>query len=98
MNELKKVNHKVDLCVVGGGLGGIFTAISAARHGLKVLLMQDRPVLGGNASSEIRMWVSVDRNKCKQLFLHKCIFHELQHTFLHLNLFLCQVLYLVHIS
>jgi len=54
---MKYKNHKVDLCVVGGGLAGTLTAIASARHGAKVLLMQDRPVLGGNASSEIRMWV-----------------------------------------
>lgn len=51
------IEHSVDFCVVGGGLAGMFAAISAARHGAKVLLMQDRPMLGGNASSEIRMWV-----------------------------------------
>ena len=56
--NLKKVSHKVDLCVVGGGLAGVLCAVAAARHGAKVVLMQDRPVLGGNASSEIRMWVS----------------------------------------
>ena len=50
--------HEVDVCVIGGGIGGMFTAISAARHGAKVALMHDRPVLGGNASSEIRMWIS----------------------------------------
>ena len=50
--------HTADLCVIGGGIAGMFTAISAARHGLKVVLMQDRPVLGGNASGEIRMWIS----------------------------------------
>lgn len=50
--------HEADICVVGGGIGGLFTAISAARHGAKVALMHDRPVLGGNASSEIRMWIS----------------------------------------
>ena len=55
---LKTIHHKADICVVGGGIGGMFTAISAARHGAKVALMQDRPVLGGNASSEIRMWIS----------------------------------------
>jgi len=49
--------HNVDLCVVGGGLAGLCASISAARHGISVVLMQDRPVLGGNASSEIRMWV-----------------------------------------
>ena len=59
MNEALKVkHHKADICVIGGGIGGMFTAISAARQGAKVVLMHDRPVLGGNASSEIRMWIS----------------------------------------
>ncbi len=47
-----------DLCVIGGGLAGICTAISAARHGIRVVLMHERSMLGGNASSEVRMWVS----------------------------------------
>lgn len=47
----------MELCIVGGGMAGICAAISAARHGVKVALMQDRPVLGGNSSSEIRMWI-----------------------------------------
>lgn len=55
---LKTVVHNADICVIGGGIGGMFTAIAAARHGAKVALMHDRPVLGGNASSEIRMWIS----------------------------------------
>lgn len=46
-----------DFCVVGGGMAGICAAIAAAREGAKVVLMHERPVLGGNASSEIRMWV-----------------------------------------
>ena len=59
MNKnLKNIVHNVDVCVIGGGIGGMFTAISSARQGAKVLLMHDRPVLGGNASSEIRMWIS----------------------------------------
>lgn len=58
MNEkLKNVYHKADLCVVGAGLSGMCAAVAAARHGLKVALMHDRPVYGGNASSEIRMWI-----------------------------------------
>ncbi|MFH1477375.1 MAG: FAD-dependent oxidoreductase [Verrucomicrobiota bacterium] len=56
-NSLKESNHCVDFCVVGGGLAGMCAAMAAARHGLKVALIHDRPVLGGNASSEIRMWV-----------------------------------------
>ncbi|MGN1058924.1 MAG: FAD-dependent oxidoreductase [Clostridia bacterium] len=54
---MKTIEHNVDLCVVGGGIAGLCTAVSAARHGISVVLMQDRPVLGGNASSEIRMWI-----------------------------------------
>ena len=54
---MKHIAYKTDLCVVGGGLSGLCCAIAAARHGIKVVLVQDRPVLGGNASSEIRMWV-----------------------------------------
>ncbi|MBT1687141.1 FAD-dependent oxidoreductase [Dawidia soli] len=46
-----------DLVIVGGGLSGACCAITAAREGLKVVLVQDRPVLGGNASSEVRLWV-----------------------------------------
>ena len=49
--------HEADVCVVGGGLAGLCAAVAAARHGARVVLMHDRPVLGGNASSEIRMWV-----------------------------------------
>jgi hypothetical protein len=45
-----------DLVVVGGGIAGSSTALSAARNGLRVALVQDRPVLGGNASSEVRVW------------------------------------------
>jgi hypothetical protein len=44
-----------DLVVVGGGMAGTAAAISAARHGLQVALIQDRPVLGGNNSSEVRV-------------------------------------------
>lgn len=58
MNEnLCKINYNCDLCVIGGGLSGSFAALAAARRGQSVVLMQDRPMLGGNASSEIRMWV-----------------------------------------
>ena len=45
-----------DLVVVGGGMAGVCCSITAARQGLRVLLVQDRSVLGGNASSEVRLW------------------------------------------
>ena len=54
---MRRVNYSTDLCVVGGGMSGVCAAIAAARHGIKVVLVQDRPVLGGNASSEIRMHI-----------------------------------------
>jgi len=46
-----------DLIIVGGGMAGTCAAITAARSGIKVVLVQDRPVLGGNGSSEVRLWV-----------------------------------------
>ena len=51
----KRTTTRADLVVVGGGIAGICTAISAARLGLKVALVQDRPVLGGANSSEVRV-------------------------------------------
>ena len=47
-----------DLVVVGGGIAGTCAAVSAARLGLSVALVQDRPMLGGNNSSEIRVWLA----------------------------------------
>ncbi|MDL2233186.1 FAD-dependent oxidoreductase [Ruminococcaceae bacterium OttesenSCG-928-L11] len=57
ISGFRKVEHKVDFCVVGGGIAGMCAAIAAARNGSKTVLIQDRPVLGGNASSEVRMWI-----------------------------------------
>ena len=60
---IEKKTLECDVCVIGGGLSGSFAALSAARGGAKVILIQDRPMLGGNASSEIRMWVRGAKNK-----------------------------------
>ena len=54
---LNKFHLSCDLCVIGGGLSGMAAAIAAAREGLNVVLIHERPMLGGNASSEIRMWI-----------------------------------------
>lgn len=57
---MSKINraehHHADICVIGGGLAGMCAAVSAARRGSRVILVHDRPVFGGNCSSEIRMW------------------------------------------
>ena len=52
MNQMKE---KYQVAVVGGGLAGLCAAIAAARSGMKTCLIQNRPVLGGNSSSEIRV-------------------------------------------
>ena len=54
---IKEVSLEGDFVVAGGGLAGVCAAVSAARHGADVILIQDRPVLGGNASSEMRMGI-----------------------------------------
>ncbi len=55
--SLKTERLESDLAIIGGGVAGVCAAIAAAREGLSVTLVQDRPVLGGNASSEVRLWV-----------------------------------------
>ena len=58
---------EAQFCVVGGGLSGLSAAVAAAREGIKTVLVHDRPVLGGNASSEIRMWICGARGKdCRE--------------------------------
>ncbi|MCK4626433.1 MAG: FAD-dependent oxidoreductase [Phycisphaerae bacterium] len=53
----RRIEHETDVCVIGGGMAGLAAALSAARHGASVILMHDRPVLGGNSSSECRMHI-----------------------------------------
>ncbi len=60
---VKIVLHKADICVVGGGFAGMCAAIAAARYGRKVVIVHDRPMFGGNASSEVRMWPMGARGK-----------------------------------
>ena len=52
---MKTVFHETDLCVAGGGMAGVLCAIAAARKGIRVVLMHDHPVFGGNTSGEIRV-------------------------------------------
>lgn len=52
---MKQASEQYDVVVCGGGLAGVCAAIAAARGGAKTALVQDRPVLGGNSSSEIRV-------------------------------------------
>lgn len=57
INERYAEKH-YDVIVVGGGMAGVGAAISAARQGVQVALVHARPMLGGNASSEIRIHIS----------------------------------------
>jgi len=56
LSETPVEKRGYDLVVVGGGYSGVGTALSAARMGCKVALIQNRPMLGGNGSSEVRVW------------------------------------------
>ena len=62
----KTITKRYDLVVVGGGVGGIIAAVTAVRHGLHVALVNDKPGLGGNASSDIG--VSIDGAICFNTF------------------------------
>lgn len=53
----KVVELQSEFVVIGGGTAGVCAAITAARKGTRTVLVQDRPVLGGNASSEVRLWI-----------------------------------------
>jgi hypothetical protein len=55
LSDVPSVSQSFDVVVVGGGIAGCAASVAAAKQGMKVALVQDRPVLGGNASSEIRV-------------------------------------------
>lgn len=61
-NPPEEVPIIYDLVVCSGGIAGMCTAISAARNGLKTALIQDRSILGGNNSSEVRVWLGGETN------------------------------------
>lgn len=54
---MEQKHLQTDIAVVGGGMAGVCCAIAAARSGAQVVLVHDRPMLGGNSSSEIRMHI-----------------------------------------
>ena len=54
---MKHVSLSFDFVVIGGGMSGLLAAMAAARKGVKTALVHARPMLGGNASSEIRMHI-----------------------------------------
>ena len=58
MIDEKFIKCDYDIVVIGGGMSGICAALAAARHGAHTALIQARPVLGGNASSEVRMHIA----------------------------------------
>ena len=69
MPEKAALAGKFDLVVVGGGIAGMSAAVSAARLGCKVALINDRPVWGGNNSSEVRVHLGgrIESGKYKEI-------------------------------
>ncbi len=81
-NIITERSLEAGLVIVGGGIAGVSVALAAARHGADCILIQDRPMLGGNASSEIRMGITgADGDNCKETG----ILEELQLMNYHFN-------------
>ena len=55
--NMRLIDLETDVLVAGGGMAGVCAAVAAARHGAKVVLVQDRSRLGGNSSSEVKMHI-----------------------------------------
>lgn len=76
---MKKIRYEeYEFAVIGGGMSGLSAALAASRHGVKTVLVHARPVLGGNASSEIRMHIcGADENGHKPNLTEGGILHEI---------------------
>ena len=75
----RQLHHSVDFCVIGGGMAGLVASLAAARRGAHVLLMHERPVLGGNASSECRVHIcGADRHNAIKNMRETGILEELR--------------------
>jgi len=68
--------YETDVLIAGGGMAGVCAALAAARNGSKVILIQNRSRLGGNASSEIRMHI-VGASALRQVWRETGILEEL---------------------
>lgn len=86
MSAFRVKRYDADLCVVGGGMAGLCAAIAAARHGARVVLMHDRPVFGGNASSECRVHIGgADRHNSVKNMRETGILEEIRMENLYRN-------------
>lgn len=84
--SFREMLHEVDFCVIGGGMAGLCAALTAARRGAIVVLMHDRPVLGGNASSECRVHIcGADRHNSIKNMRETGILEELRMENLYRN-------------
>lgn len=96
--NLKGIYHKVDLCVVGGGLAGMCAAVAAARHGIKVALMHDRLYTAAmrQAKSECGCAVHTVKTTEKQALLKKL--HLKPFTEILTDVIRCGTLYCLNLS
>ena len=72
------IRKEYELVVVGGGIAGVSTAISAARHGVRVALVHNRSMLGGNSSSEVKLYP--ENNSSHQPWIKESGIHDEFHT------------------
>ncbi len=86
MDKLRRETIEVDFCVIGAGMAGLCAGIAAARRGVKVAIIHDRPVFGGNASSECRVHIcGADRHNTVKNMRETGILEEMRMENLYRN-------------
>src|SRR5947209_12885013 len=83
---MRHETRQYEFVVIGGGVAGVSAAMAAARRGLRTALVHDRPVLGGNASKEVRMWLQgANGGQNNRFFRETGLMEELRLENLHRN-------------
>lgn len=60
---MNRISEQYQVVVCGEGLAGFCAAVAPARKGIKICILQNRPVFGGNSSSEVQVYEQKDNHQ-----------------------------------